>query len=164
MKHGYFGRKLGRNVDERRRLFMVLTRSLIQLGRIKTTFAKAKAIQPAMDKLITKAKSASNASVREMRKNLASEPSVKALLEMAKTRFSTRTSGYTRIIKLGKRYGDAAEEVILEFVDAAPVTATTTKKTKATKVTAETPAVQEAEVVTEEASVKKPKARATSKK
>jgi len=73
MKHGYFGRKLGRNANERRSLFMQLMRSLISFGRIKTTQAKAKAIQPAIDKLITKAKKGSNADINEMRKSLSLE-------------------------------------------------------------------------------------------
>ncbi len=150
MKHNYFGRKLGRNVGERRRLFMQLTRSLITLGRIKTTLAKAKAIQPSVDKLITKSKLGSNAALSELRKSLASEPTVTLLRDMAKTRFHTRTSGYTRIIRLGKRYGDAAEEVVLEFVDAAPVKAEVVKA----KVTKETHKVQEADVVSEKKPVK----------
>ena len=136
MKHGYFGRKLGRNANERRSLFMQLMRSLISFGRIKTTQAKAKAIQPAIDKLITKAKKGSNADINEMRKSLSLETAVRALREMAKTRFHTRNSGYTRIIKLGARRGDAAEEVMLEFVDAAPVKAevVSVKKTKKKKI------------------------------
>lgn len=154
MRHGYFGRKLGRTVDERRRLFMVLARSLITNGRIKTTFAKAKAIQPMVDKLITKAKDGSNASLTVMRKRLANESVVSALRDMAKTRFHTRTSGYTRILKLGKRRGDAAEVVILEFVDAAPVVVAKTKTVKPGKQTQE---VQEAEVVSEKKAEKKPK-------
>lgn len=148
MRHGYFGRKLGRTVDERRRLFMVLVRSLITIGHIKTTFAKAKAIVPMVDKLITKAKDGSNASLSVLRKRLADESVVSVLRDMAKTRFHTRTSGYTRILKLGKRRGDASEMVILEFVDAAPVV-TEVVKAKPTK---ETPKVEEAEVVS-----KKPK-------
>lgn len=166
MNHGYFGRKLGRNVDERRRLFMVLARQLITLGRIKTTLAKAKAIQPMVDKLITKAKSGSNSSVRQMRKVLASEPTVSALTEMSKNRFAGRTSGYTRIIKLGKRYGDAAEEVVLEFVDAAPETAAvvkTTAKKGAKEAVVTTAHVQDADVVKEDKPKKSTKARTVKK-
>lgn len=140
-------------MGERRLLFMVLVRSLITYGKIKTTFAKAKAVQPMMDKLITKAKGGSNADVMELRKMLANESMVQNLRDMAKSRFHTRTSGYTRIIKLGKRRGDAAEEVLFEFVDAPPVKAEVTK----TKTVKETPKVQEAEVVSEKKSVKAPK-------
>ncbi len=150
MKHGYYGRKLGRNVGERRLLFMALVRALITHGRLKTTLAKAKAIQPTVDKLITKAKNGSNASVTELRKTLALETAVAELREMAKTRFAARTSGYTRILKLGKRYGDAAEMVIMEFVDPAVAKAEVVKKVH----TKETPSVQEAELVKEHKPVK----------
>jgi large subunit ribosomal protein L17 len=160
MRHSYFGRKLGRNVDERRRLFMVLVRQLITHGRIKTTLAKAKAIQPMVDKLITKAKGGSNADLSELRKTLAAESMVSALRDMAKTRFHPRTSGYTRIIRLGKRYGDAAEEVLLEFVDAAPVKAEVVK----VKPNKKGATVQEAEVVAEKKPEKVTKKRAPSKK
>lgn len=145
MKHGYFGRKLGRNKDERRRLFMILTRSLIGSGRVRTTIAKAKAIQPMVEKLITKAKSGESGALRKASMVLADNDAYKQLLEMAKERFAKRTSGFTRIVKLGTRLGDASEMVYLEFVDSAPVKEQP-KKT-ANKGEKE---VQEAEVVTDE--------------
>jgi len=156
MKHGYYGRKLGRNKDERRRLFMILTRSLIQFGRIKTTNAKAKAIQPMVEKLITKAKSKTSGALNAISGVLSDADSYKKLLEFAKTRFTTRTSGYTRIIKLGARVGDASDMVYLEFVDAeSEKPETKTKKT--TKTTKGSHVVQEAEVVTEDVSAKEVK-------
>lgn len=148
MKHGYFGRKLGRNKDERKRLFRDLCRVLIEHGRIRTTIAKAKSIQPTVEKLITKAKRATNGSLREITKTLADSVAEKRLIDMSKTRFAGRTSGYTRIIKLGVRVGDAAEMVYLEFVDAEK-TPEVVKAPKATKETKSAPKVQEAEVVTE---------------
>lgn len=151
MKHGYYGRKLGRNKDERRRLFMILTRSLIESGRVKTTLAKAKAIQPMVDKLITKAKSGASGSLNAAWGVLSDVDSYKKLLGFAKTRFTTRNSGYTRIIKLGTRVGDASDMVYLEFVDAEPEK----PKTKTTKVTKDGSTVQDAEVVTEEKTKKK---------
>ncbi len=120
MRHGIGGRMLSRNTDERRRLIMILTRFLFLHGSLKTTFAKAKAIQPSVEKLITKAKKADNASVNQIRKQLADKASVNTLLEWAKSRFAKRSSGFTRIIKLGMRKGDGAEEVILSFVDELP--------------------------------------------
>ena len=153
MKHGYYGRKLGRNKDERRRLFMILTRSLIESGRIKTTLAKAKAIQPMVEKLITKAKSGSSGALNAVSGVLSDAGSYKKLLEFAKNRFTTRTSGYTRIIKLGTRLGDASNMVYLEFVDAAPVKPQV-KKEKTAKAGKAGSVVQEAEVVTDEAPVK----------
>lgn len=153
MKHGYYGRKLGRNKDERRRLFMILTRSLLASGRVKTTMAKAKAIQPMVEKLITKAKSGKNGALNAVSGVLSDADSYKKLLEFTKNRFTARTSGYTRIIKLGTRLGDASDMVYLEFVDAAPEKQETKTK-KPSKTTKGTVAVQEAEVVTEEAPAK----------
>jgi large subunit ribosomal protein L17 len=146
MKHGYFGRKLGRNKDERRRLFMILTRSLIGSGRVRTTLAKAKSIQPMVEKLITKAKSGESGALRKASMVLADVDSYKKLLVMAKERFAKRTSGYTRIVKLGTRLGDASEMVYLEFVDSAPVV----EKPKKQAVKKGEKEIQEAEVVTEE--------------
>lgn len=127
---------------------MLLLRSLIAHGRIRTTLAKAQAIQPTVDKIITSLGKNSSAGRTSVRSLLADEASVTALRAMVKDRFGTRKSGFTRIIRLGVRRGDAAEEVFLEFVDAAPVTGETVKQmsgsTKKTKETA-----KEAEVVKE---------------
>lgn len=153
MKHGYYGRKLGRNKDERRRLFMILTRSLLASGRIKTTMAKARAIQPMVEKLITKAKSGKNGALNAVSGVLSDADSYKKLLEFTKNRFTARTSGYTRIIKLGTRLGDASDMVYLEFVDAA-AEKQETKTKKPSKTAKGSAAVQEAEVVTEEAPAK----------
>jgi len=165
MRHGYFGRKLSRTKNERRRLFMVLMRSLIVHGRIRTTEAKAKAIAPEIDRLITALKKKSSAGLSEVRKTLSNESVVTTLRDMVKTRFAGRTSGYTRIIKLGKRRGDSAEVVVLEFVDPAPkpkkepVTGTAKPKKSSKKA----PTVQEAEVVSDK-SKKKPKKKRVLKK
>ncbi len=120
MRHGVYGRKLHRTVDERRRLFMILLRSLFGEGKIVTTIAKAKAIQPMAEKLITKAKGATNADMRQIRKVLADRVTVGILMDWAKTRFANRTSGFTRLIRVGRRLGDASETVQMSFVDAAP--------------------------------------------
>ena len=157
MKHGYFGRKLGRNKDERKRLFRNLSSALIMHGRIHTTLAKAKSIQPMVEKLITQVKRGTNGAILEVNKTLSDNTTYTTLLEMAKSRFTARTSGYTRIIKLGTRVGDAAEMVYLEFVDAAPVKEVV-KKIQAAKETKKAPVVQEAEVVTSEKPKRKAKA------
>lgn len=146
MRHGYFGRKLSRTVDERRRLFMVLVRSLVQHGRIQTSLAKAKAVQPIIERLITKVKRGKTLDISQVRKVLPDKESVARLLAQTKTRFAKRTSGYTRVIRLGLRLGDAGETVLLEFVDQEPEKSVT----KATKVTKEAPNVQEAAMVSEE--------------
>lgn len=99
MRHGVFGRKLSRNTNERKRLFTVLTQQLVVYGGITTTLAKAKAVQPMVEKLITKSKKEKG---------------------WALARFPNRKSGYTRIVKLGTRYGDGAEQVKFSFVDPKP--------------------------------------------
>ncbi len=117
MRHSVFGRKLSRTKNERRRLFARLMRDLILHSRITTSVAKAKAVQPAIEKLITKAKVGTDAKKRLMTAVLMDRTLSELLVDDAKTRFSTRNSGYTRIIKLGKRKSDATEMAVLEFVD-----------------------------------------------
>jgi large subunit ribosomal protein L17 len=119
MRHSYYGKKLSRTTNERRRLFRGLLRDLVLRGTIKTSLAKAKAVSPLMDKLITKAKIGTDQKKRELFAIFSDDATVKALLDAAKTRFAGRTSGYTRIIKLGQRRGDAGEEVLFSFVDEA---------------------------------------------
>lgn len=117
MRHSVFGRKLSRTKNERRRLFQSLARDLIIHGSIRTSLAKAKAVQPTVEKLITLAK---KGSAKEIEKVLASKDIERALLADSKTRFAGRNSGFTRIIHLGKRLGDATEEVLFQLVDAKP--------------------------------------------
>ncbi len=117
MRHSVFGRKFSRTKNERKRLLQGLARDLFIHGVIKTSLPKAKAAQPMIEKLITKAKDGSQASVNQIEKVLASKDIEKALLADAKTRFGNRTSGFTRIIHLGKRIGDVTEEVLFQLVD-----------------------------------------------
>ena len=137
-------------------LFRNLSRALIEHGRIHTTLAKAKSIQPTVEKLITQVKRGSSGALVKAQKIISDTATYTLLSDMVKTRFASRTSGYTRIIKLGSRIGDASEMVYLEFVDAAPVKPAVAKAPKAAKEVKETSQVQEAEVVSEE----KPKRKA----
>lgn len=114
MRHSVFGRKLSRTKNERKRLLQGLVRNTLRHGSIKTSVAKAKAVRPMMEKLITLAK---KGSAREVKKILADKQMEKELLADAKTRFASRTSGFTRIIRLGGRPGDATEEVLFQLVD-----------------------------------------------
>lgn len=112
---------------------MILLRDLIGKGQIKTTHTKAKIIQSMVEKLITHAKKGTNSSVLQMEKVLADKVSVATLRDWAKTRFSTRTSGYTRVVRVGTRVGDNAEESLLMFVDplvVAEVVSSPKKKTE----------------------------------
>ncbi len=131
MRHAYFGKKLSRTKNERRRLFRNLLRDLISHGKIVTTLSKAKAVQPLMEKLITKAKIGSQQKEREIFAVLTDKEHTDRLLDMAKTRFAHRSSGFTHIIKLGFRSGDATEKVRLGFIDEEIVVEQIAPKTEA---------------------------------
>jgi large subunit ribosomal protein L17 len=117
MRHSVFGRKLSRTKNERRRLLAGLVRDLLIQDRIVTTIAKAKAAQPLVEKLITKAREGSEANKRRVFAVLTDRPLTEKLFEEAKTRFASRNSGFTRIIKADIRRGDATQTAILSFVD-----------------------------------------------
>lgn len=122
MRHSVFGRKLSRTKNERRRLFAGLIRDLLIRDSVTTTVAKAKSVQPIIEKLITKARTGTEANRRRVLATLTDRKLTEKLFEYAKTRFSTRTSGFTRIIKAGLRRGDATQTAILSFVDERVVT------------------------------------------
>ena len=117
MRHAVYGRKLSRTNNERRRLFAGLVRDLIICDGITTSIAKAKAVQPLVEKLITKAKHGGEANRRRVDAVLTDRKITQALFDWSKTRFADRTSGFTRITKLGKRKGDATDTALLSFVD-----------------------------------------------
>ncbi|MEK7543465.1 MAG: 50S ribosomal protein L17 [Patescibacteria group bacterium] len=139
MRHSVFGRQLSRNKNERRRLFQGLARDLILHGLVRTTIAKAKAVQPLIEKLVTSAKKSvgglhTDAPHQQVRKVLADKVTEKLLLADAGTRFAGRQSGFTRIVKLGPRMGDAAEEVMVQFVDERVIVEVVKSPEKSTKV------------------------------
>ncbi len=122
MRHRVAGRKLGRNKDQRKALFRNLIRELYIHERIVTTEAKARAIRARAEKLITKAKrglSPDGNRVHAQRQVVAflNDKSVaKKLFDEIAPRYMERPGGYTRIIKLGKRQGDAADMAMIELV------------------------------------------------
>lgn len=122
MRHAVKGRKLGRTSSHRRALFRNQLASLIQHGRIRTTVAKAKELRPLAERMITRGKDDTVHSRRMVRKWVASRENVKKLFDDIAPRFSDRPGGYLRIVKLGPRKGDGAEEAILEFIDYEPET------------------------------------------
>jgi large subunit ribosomal protein L17 len=134
MRHSVYGRNFSRTSDEKKRLFTGLVRSLLISGSIVTTFAKAKAVQPMVEKLVTRAKMGKPSDLRRVMRTIPDREIAKRLMEEAKTRFAGRNSGYTRIIKLGKRDGDATEMVQLSFVDARVVTEVIAPKKEVAKV------------------------------
>ena len=133
MRHSVYGRKFSRTNDERKRLFTGLVRALLASDSIVTTIAKAKAVQPMVEKLVTRAKLGKPSDLRRVLRVIPEREIAKRLMEDAKTRFAARSSGYTRIIKLGKREGDATEMVQFSFVDARVVTDVIAPKKVVTK-------------------------------
>lgn len=117
MRHSIKGKKLSRTTDARKQLLRNLAREMVYHGEIRTTLAKAKAVQPIVEKLVTKAKEGSRMQLNKLRSALADRQAEGLLLADVKGRFSARTSGYTRIVKLGPRMGDGSEEALLSFVD-----------------------------------------------
>jgi large subunit ribosomal protein L17 len=123
MKHARAGRKLGRDSAHRKALYSNLAGALIEHGRIQTTEAKAKAVKPFAEKMITLGRRGDLAARRQALAQLRSQYVVHQLFAEVAPRFAERPGGYTRIVKLGPRQGDAAEMVYLEFVDHEPATA-----------------------------------------
>lgn len=122
MRHSVSGRKLSRNTDERKRLLAMLIRDLLVRDTIVTSVAKAKSVQPIVEKLITKAKSGTDSDERRVEATLGDRVLAAHLMDEAKTRFANRTSGFTRVIKMGKRQGDATDTAMISFVDVKVVT------------------------------------------
>ena len=117
MRHRRAGKKLGRDSAHRRALYSNLAGALIEHGRIKTTVAKAKAVKPFAEQMITLGKRGDLHARRLALAELRSQDVVHQLFADVAPRFADRPGGYTRIVKLGPRYGDAAEMVYLELVD-----------------------------------------------
>ncbi len=144
MRKNVFGRKLKRDKNERKALFKSLMSALVLRERIKTSEAKAKAIRPEIEKLVTKAKKGGNAAKLVIEKSLTRDAFEKIVKEIA-PRFEKRAGGYTRLIKLGKRFGDDAPVVVMEWTEVAqaivPVqNAVEAKPKKAEKVAKKVPA------------------------
>ena len=120
MRHGRTGRKLGRDSAHRKALYSNLTCSLIEPGRIRTTEAKAKAVKPFAEQMITLGRRGDVHARRQALAYLRSQDVVHKLFSDVGPRFTDRPGGYSRIVKLGPRYGDAANMVYLELVDFLP--------------------------------------------
>jgi large subunit ribosomal protein L17 len=117
MRHRVKGRKLGRTASHRNALLNSLTTSLLKHKRIKTTEAKAKEARTFIEKLITKAKKSDLHSMRQVMSVVNDKAVVKELFAEILPKIGDRPGGYTRVVKLGHRAGDAAAMAILELVD-----------------------------------------------
>ena len=116
MRHGVDGYKLKRNIGARKALLRGLVTSVIDQERIITTVPKAKAARPLVDRMITLAKEDTLHARRQAAAFLTTPASVKKLFDQLGTRFGQRNGGYTRIVRLGFRKGDGAEQAMLELV------------------------------------------------
>jgi large subunit ribosomal protein L17 len=120
LRHRRSGRKLGRDSAHRKALYANLAGALIEHGRIKTTIAKAKAVRPIVEEMITLGRRGDLAARRQALAYLRSNDVVTMLFSDVAPRFKDRPGGYTRIVKLGPRWGDSAEMAYLELVDYVP--------------------------------------------
>ncbi|HCW32698.1 MAG: 50S ribosomal protein L17, large subunit ribosomal protein L17 [Candidatus Peregrinibacteria bacterium GW2011_GWE2_39_6] len=122
MRHRVNKVKLGREKDHLKSLLKNLATSLVLYEKIKTTKPKAKAVAPKVERLITLAKAADTGKksqrevIRTMQKNLFDENATRKLLEELAKRYTDRSSGFTRIVNIGIRDGDAATMVQLELL------------------------------------------------
>ena len=117
MQHNRAGRKLRRTTSHRLAMFSNQLDSLMNHERIQTTLSKAKELRPLAEKLITRAKKDDVAARRHVSRWIPDRTTIKRVFETIAPRFVDRPGGYTRILRLGARKGDAAEAAILEFVD-----------------------------------------------
>src|SRR2546429_7400795 len=120
MRHHRSGKKLGRDSAHRKALYSNLAGALIEHGRIKTTEAKAKAVKPIAEQMITLGRRGDIHARRQALAFLRSQDVVYKLFSDVGPRFKRRAGGYSRIVKLGTRAGDSAEMVYLELVDYVP--------------------------------------------
>ena len=120
MRHRRAGNKLGRDSAHRKALYSNLAGALIEHGRIKTTEAKAKAVKPVAEQMITLGRRGDLAARRQAIAFLRSQDVVKKLFDDVGPRFAERPGGYARIVKIGPRPGDSADMVYLELVDHQP--------------------------------------------
>lgn len=119
MRHKSAGRTFNRDTNARKALFVGLAKNLIEKEQIKTTLPKAKDLRSVVEKLITRAKVDTVANRRLTASELGnnSADAVKKLFTVLGPRYANRPGGYTRVLKAGFRYGDAAPMAIIELVD-----------------------------------------------
>ena len=164
MRHGKKFNHLGRTADHRRAMLANMAISLIEHKRITTTLAKAKALKKYVEPLITRSKDDTTNARRVAFRYLQNKEAIKELFGVIGPKVGDRPGGYTRIIKLGTRQGDAAQVCFIELVDFDPEMAKTAGKKKATRrsrkaTKAEAPAeAPAAEAVAEEAPAEAPAA------
>ena len=116
-RHGYQGRKFGRERDQRRALMKGLATSLVEHGKIETTLPKAKELVRYIEKLITKAKKGDLANRRMVIAGLSTQAAAFRLVDVIAPQLSGRTSGHVRVERTRLRVGDGAQMATIAFVD-----------------------------------------------
>jgi large subunit ribosomal protein L17 len=117
MRHNRTHKKLGRTSAHRQALFRNQMASLIEHERIVTTLAKAKAVRPLAERLVTQGKRDTVHARRLVGRYVADRDLIQKLFQKIAPRFAEREGGYLRIVRLGPRFGDGGEKAVLEFVD-----------------------------------------------
>ena len=117
MRHGQAHRKFNRTAEHRRAMFANMCAALIKHEQIMTTLPKAKDLRPIVEKLVTLGKRGDLHARRQALAQLGDEAIVTKLFSTIAERYKTRAGGYTRVLKAGFRYGDAAPMALIEFVD-----------------------------------------------
>ena len=109
-------RKLGRTSDQRRAMLRAMTTYLLENGQIKTTYARAKEVAPIAEKMITLGKKNDLAAYRQALSYITKEDVANKLFHEIAPKYADRSGGYTRVLKMGPRRGDAAEMAIIQLV------------------------------------------------
>ena len=116
-RHGYKGRKFGRERDQRRALLKGLATSLVEHGKIETTLPKAKELVRYIEKLVTKAKKGDLANRRAVIAGLSTQAAAFRLVDVIAPQLTGRTSGHVRVERTRLRVGDGAQMATIAFVD-----------------------------------------------
>jgi large subunit ribosomal protein L17 len=117
MRHGKAHRKFNRTHEHRRAMFANMAAALIKHEQIVTTLPKAKDLRPIVEKLVTLGKRGDLHARRQAIAQMRDIPMVRKLFDIIGPRYKERNGGYTRVLKAGYRYGDAAPVAVIEFVD-----------------------------------------------
>ena len=130
-RHGYKGRKFGRERDQRRALLKGLATSLVEHGKIETTLPKAKELVRYIEKLVTKAKKGDLANRRAVIAGLSTQAAAFRLVDVIAPQLTGRTSGHVRVERTRLRVGDGAQMATIAFVDEITDTPAPVKKATA---------------------------------
>ena len=120
MRHGIAHRKLNKTASHRKAMFANMAAALIKHEQITTTLPKAKELKPIMDKLVTLSKRGDLHARRQAISKVRDKDQVRKLFDTLGPRYEERPGGYTRVIKSGYRYGDAAPMAVIELIDRDP--------------------------------------------